>query len=93
MYATIRKFSGGALADALSSRESDIRQEIGEIDGFRAYYLTRTSDGDTLTISIFDDAAGGEESTRGAKAWIQENLADLSIGAPEVTGGEVIYGF
>ncbi len=93
MHATIRSFSGGNLADALAGRESDVRQVIETIDGFRAYYLVRTSSGDTLTISVFDDATGGEESTRRAVEWIRENLADLSIGPPQVTSGEVIFSF
>ena len=35
------------------------------IDGFRAYYLVRTGDGG-FTISVFDEAAGGEESSKRA---------------------------
>lgn len=37
MYATIRSYSAGDLADALVSREGDVRQVITGIDGFRAY--------------------------------------------------------
>ena len=38
MYATVRSYSGRpGLVDALVGRESDIRQVIGEIAGFRAY--------------------------------------------------------
>ncbi len=34
--------------------------------GFRAYYLVRPSEGEAVTISVFDDQRGGEESTRRA---------------------------
>ena len=85
MYATIRSYSGGEeLAEALVGRENDVRQLITQIDGFRAYYLLRTSDG-TATISVFDDKAGADESTRAAAAWVAENLADLSVSPPQVT--------
>ncbi len=93
MYATIRSYSGGSdFADALVDHESDVRQLITQIDGFRAYYLIRTSDGAT-TISVFDDQAGAEESTRAASAWVAENLADLSVSPPQVTTGEVAFSF
>jgi hypothetical protein len=94
MYATIRSYSGGSeLTDALVSHESDVRQVVTQIDGFRAYYLVRTSEGNTTTISIFDDQSGAEESTRAAAAWVSENLADLSVSPPQVTTGEVVFSF
>ena len=91
MYATIRSYSGSGLADALATRESDIRQVITTIDGFRAYYLVRTTDGNAVTISVFDGQAGAEESTRAAAAWVGENLADLAVSLPQVTTGEVAF--
>jgi hypothetical protein len=94
MHATIRSYSGSpGLVDALSGRENDVRQLIQEIQGFRAYYLIRSSDGELVTVSVFDDASGGEESTRRAGDWIRENLPDLSVGAPQVTSGEVVLSF
>jgi hypothetical protein len=93
MYATIRSYSGGSgLADALVDHESDVRQLITQIAGFRAYYLVRTSDGAT-TISVFDDRSGAEESTRAAAAWVAENLPDLNVSSPQVTTGEVALSF
>jgi hypothetical protein len=93
LYATIRSYSGGGgFADALVEREEDIRSVVGSIDGFRAYYLVRTADGVT-TISVFDDQAGAEASTSAAAAYVSENLADVSPGAPQVTTGEVALSF
>ena len=88
MYATIRSYSGGDLADVLVAREDEIKQVIGSIDGFRSYQAVRTADG-TTTISVFDDQAGAEASTSAAAGWISENLPDASFGAPEVKTGEV----
>jgi hypothetical protein len=93
VYATIRSYSGSALADALVTREDDVRQVVGTIAGFRAYYLVRTADGNAVTISVFDDQAGAEESTRAAAAWVGENLADLAVSQPQVTTGEVAFSF
>jgi hypothetical protein len=80
------------LTDALVAREQDIRNVIGTIDGFRAYYLVRTADGPT-TISVFDDQAGAEASTAAAAAYIRENMADVSPGAPQLTTGETVLSF
>jgi heme-degrading monooxygenase HmoA len=92
MYATIRSYSGSpGLVDVLLEHESDVRQLITAIDGFRSYYLVRASDGEAVTISVFDDQSGGEESTRQAAEWVRENLADLSVSPPKVTEGEVVF--
>jgi len=94
MYATIRSYSAGsAFVDELARREDDVRNVITTIDGFRAYYLVRTSDGEAVTISIFDDQSGAEESTRAAAAWVGENMPDLSVSPPQVTTGEVELSF
>jgi hypothetical protein len=93
MHATIRNYSGGgALADALVEHEADIRSLITGIDGFRAYYVVRDPDGAT-TISVFDNQAGAEESTRVAAQWVGENLGDLGLAPPEVMTGEVLLSF
>ena len=93
MHATIRNYSGGgALADALVEHEDEIRSLLTAIDGFRAYYVVRDPDGAT-TVSVFDEAAGAEESTRQAAAWVGENLGGLGLAPPQVTTGEVLLSF
>lgn len=89
MYATIRIYRGNAdLADALAPRESDVRRVIGEISGFRAYYLLKTADG-AASVSVFDDEAAADESSRVAASWLSENLPDLHVGTPEILDGTV----
>jgi hypothetical protein len=93
MYASIRAYAGNRdLADTLAEREDDIRQVIGGIDGFKAYYLLKIDEG-TTTISVFENRAGAEESNRAAAAWLAENLPDLDVAAPYVTAGEVLIDF
>jgi hypothetical protein len=94
MHATIRNYSGNReLADALVANEGEVKRLISGIDGFRAYYLVRTSEGDTASVSVFDDSSGAEESTRVAADWIRENLSDLSVSPPQVVAGEVVISF
>ena len=93
MYAVIRAYSGNRdLADTLAEHTDDIRQVIGGIKGFKAYYLLKLSEG-TSTVSVFEDQEGAEESSRRAAAWLAENLPNLSVAAPYVTAGEVLVGF
>jgi hypothetical protein len=93
MYAVIRAYAGNSeLADALTEREGDVRQLIGGINGFKAYYLLKLTEG-TSTISVFEDQEGAEESSRVAAAWLAENLPDLNVAAPYITAGEVSIAF
>lgn len=92
MYATIRAYQGNSeLADALTARESDLRSVIGEIDGFRAYYLVRLDEG-TATVSVFESKEGADASTEAAAAWLSENLPDMAS-SPYVTAGDVVLHF
>jgi heme-degrading monooxygenase HmoA len=94
VYATIRSYSAGEeFVDALVARQSEVRSVISPIAGFRAYYLLRSTEGEAVSISVFDDEAGAEESTRAAAAWVADNLPDLHVSPPQVTAGEVAFGF
>jgi hypothetical protein len=93
MYAVIRAYTGNSdLADALVEREDEVRQLISGIKGFKAYYLLKLGEG-TSTISVFEDQAGAEESSRTAAGWLAENLPDLNVAAPYVTAGDVLVSF
>lgn len=90
MYATVRSYSGGPeLADALVAHEADVKSLVSGIDGFSAYYLVRTAVG-TVSISVYDNEAGANESTRAAADWIRENLPELGDSTPQVSAGEVV---
>jgi heme-degrading monooxygenase HmoA len=89
MYVTVRKYTTGSeFADALVENESEVRSLIEGIEGFRAYYLARTDDG-AVTISVYDDRSGAEESNRQAADWVRQNLSHLSVDPPQISAGEV----
>jgi len=90
MYATVRTYSAGPeLADALVSKESDVKSLVSGIEGFSAYYLVRTVDG-AVSVSVYDTEAGADESTTAAAAWIRENLPAIGGSSPQVSAGEVV---
>jgi len=90
MYATVRTYAGsGGLVDALVENESSVRDLIDGIAGFKAYYLIRREDGGAVSVSVYDDRSGTDESNRLAAEWIRENLPDLEVSPPQVSSGEV----
>ena len=90
MYATVRIYAGHrGLADALVDNESEVKRIISEIDGFEAYYLVRTAEG-AVSISVYENETGAEESNRAAAAWIGENLAEFAGATPQVAAGGVV---
>ena len=94
MYATVRSYAGAeGLADALADRQDDVRGVIQSIAGFQDYVLIRTGDGSTVTVSVFEDQAGAEESNRAAADWMRSNLPDFAASSPQVSAGEVVVRF
>jgi len=90
MYAMVRTYTvAPGLADELVGRSADVTRLISEIEGFRAYYLIRT-EGGAVSVSVYDSQAGAEESARAAAGFLAEALGELSVGAPEISGGEVV---
>lgn len=90
MYATVRTYSGSTeFADALVANEADVKRIVSEIDGFNGYYLIRTADG-AVSISVYADEAGAEKSNQAAAKWVADNLPGMSVGAPQVSAGEVV---
>lgn len=75
----------------MSAKKDEVQKLITSIAGFVNYYATR--DGDTVTsVSIYNDKAGCDESTKRAGEWVRANVNPLP-GAPEVSGGEVFLSF
>lgn len=92
MYVTVRRYTNAAaLGDAMAANRKDVEDVIAGVSGFVSYYSSR--DGDTLTsITVCNDKAGCDESTRLAGEWVREHVKSLPS-APEVSGGEVFIKF
>lgn len=92
MYVTVRKYTGTELVDVLLQNEDAVRGLLTGIDGFKSYYLLRNDDGTALSISVYDDQNGVEESNRQAAEWVRENAPDAA-GQAYVSAGEVVLSF
>jgi hypothetical protein len=89
MYATVRSYSGTPeLVDTLVENEGEVRKLITEIDGFHAYYLIRTGDG-AVSVSVYENQEGADESNRQAASWVRENAPDVAVSPPQIMAGEV----
>ena len=93
MFVVVRQYEGASsLADAMAERADDIKELLTGVEGFVAYYAAR--DGDAVTtVSVCNDRAGADETTRRAAAFIQDNLPELNISPPRVGTGEAFLSF
>ena len=94
MYAVVRTYSGeGAseLFDLLGEREQDIQDLIGGVPGFVTYSAVRSGDGG-VTVTVCEDKAGTDESSRRAAEWVAENLS-ATTPSPEMAEGDTVLQF
>ena len=88
MYAVVRTYSGqGAseLFDLLGQREEDVKALISGVPGFRSYAAVRSGDGG-VTVTVCEDKAGTDESSRRAAEWVKENVS-TTVNRPRLSRG------
>jgi hypothetical protein len=92
MHVTIRWYAGATgLADTMTAKAADVEDLIRGVPGFVAYYAIR--DGDNMTsVTVCQDKAGTDESTRRAGVWVKENLKG-TVPAPRINEGETFISF
>ena len=89
MYAVVRTYSGqGAseLFDLLGQREEDVKALISGVPGFVNYVAVRSGDGG-VTVTVCEDKAGTDESSRRAPEWVKENVSATG-NPPAITEGD-----
>jgi hypothetical protein len=89
VHATIRRYDSPQLADLLESRSDEVESLMSGVPGLQGYFLVRTDDG-CASVTICDEAAGTEESTRIAGNWVRENASGLTMAAPDISSGDVV---
>ena len=90
-YLAIREYQlapGRTMEELHAAVESGFMPIVKQVSGFREYFLVETGEG-VISISVFEDQAGAEESTTRAADWVQQELADFLTGPPTVTTGSV----
>ena len=94
MHVVIRSYSGqGAseLFDLLGQREEDVKALITGVPGFVSYAAFR-SNGGGATVTVCQDKAGTDESSRRAAGWVKENV-NTTVDPPAITEGDTVLEF
>ena len=93
MHVTLRSYTGAtALAEAMTAKASEVEELLRGVPGFVAYHAVR--DGDNVTtVTVCKDKTGTDESTRRARAWVQENLPQGAVAAPRISEGDTFISF
>ena len=91
MHAAIRQYQvdPGSVDEIRRGVTEGLLPRIKGVYGFQAYYAIDAGGGRMASISVFEDRAGAEESTRMAADWRRQNMASLIPNPPEVLEGEV----
>lgn len=91
MHAAIRQYQvdPGSVDEVRRGINEGFLPIIKDASGFQAYYALDAGGGRLATVSVFEDRAAAEESTRMAADWIRQNMASLLPNPPEVLEGEV----
>lgn len=91
MHLTIRKYRKieGDRKQLMELVNREFVPLISKIDGFSDFYAFFADDGTLMSVSVFRDAKGAEESVRVAAQWVGQKLANMLPEKPEVTAGEV----
>jgi hypothetical protein len=90
-YLAIRQYElapDHTMEELHAAVESGFMPIVRDVPGFQEYFLVETDDG-VISISVFTDQAGAEDSTARAADWVGQNLAGFFAGPPVVTTGSV----
>ena len=94
MHVVLRSYSGqGAseLFDLLGQRDADVKALIGGVPGFVSYAAIRSGDGG-VTVTVCEDQAGTDESSRRAAEWVKENVSG-PLSPAAITEGDTVLQF
>lgn len=89
MYVSIRRYAGVTFPDTAAAK---VREElcplISKIQGFQEYYAIRDGDDAVVSVSVFANKPGADESVKAAATWVEEKLTQYLPNKPQVISGE-----
>jgi hypothetical protein len=91
MYAAVRHYHFNAKDSAEIDRRvrEDFVPLIKKAKGFVRYYWLDTGKGEGVSLSVFKDKAGADESVRLAADYVKNHMSKFVIAKPEVIEGPV----
>jgi heme-degrading monooxygenase HmoA len=94
MFVAIRKYRlvAGAYEEIERAAEREFVPLLRRAEGFLDYYWVRTGPETYLTVSIFEERAQAEASSRLAADWLERHRFGAKyVGQPEVQLGELAF--
>jgi heme-degrading monooxygenase HmoA len=62
---------------------------IRETPGFVSYFVLAPRQGEIVSVSVFEEQRGAQESNLKAEEWVRQNLSEL-LPSPEFAEGQVV---
>ena len=94
MFATIRRYDGvdqNRSAELTSKVNETLVPKLNRLPGFAGYYLIEAGNGVFSSLSLFETAEQGTESTKIVATWLRdEELETMIPNEPKITNGKVV---
>jgi hypothetical protein len=93
MHIVVRNYSGEGASELfglLGQRAEDVKNLIGGVPGFVSYAAARTGADSGVTVTVCQDKAGTDESSRRAADWVKDNVSATGNPPAVVEGGTVL---
>jgi hypothetical protein len=94
MHATIRRYDGvdqNRSAELTSKVNETLLPKLNKLPGFAGYYLIEAGNGVFSSLSLFETAEQGAESTKIVATWLRdEKLETMIPNEPKITSGKVV---
>jgi hypothetical protein len=78
-----------ALFDLLEKNKGEVERLIRAVKGFVSYSLVRATRGG-FSVSVYEDKAGADESSRVAREWIAKHASKTGVARPTISEGTVM---
>jgi hypothetical protein len=92
MHVVVRRHSAQGASDVfdlVAQREDAVRELISGVPGFVSYFAVRADDGG-FTVTVCQDRAGTDESSKRAAEFVKENLTGPADPPVITEGGTVV---
>ncbi len=94
MYMVVRKYRTkpeASIEEIVQRVQEGFVPIVSQTPGFVAYHIVDTGNDTVASVTLFQDQAGADESTRRASDWVSLNLISLLQIPAEITAGEVLF--
>jgi Antibiotic biosynthesis monooxygenase len=91
MFAAIRYYrtDPDSIESVVLRVKEDFVPIIRETPGFVSYFVLAPRQGEIVSVSVFQEQRGAQESHMKAEEWVRQNLSEL-LPSPEFAEGQVV---